>query len=204
MKKAELLPDLILYTQTPEDKELRANTYLLLGDKPILIDAGFSVKEPVAEVVLTHCHGDHAIFCNEYKKRGAKIMISEADAPHLAACDEVMQPGWAKDIFGPANPVRADVVLNQGDRIKNSNWDLEVISVPGHTPGGIALFDRKKGILFSGDTLFADGKFGSWNHPGGDQLELTKSVLKLKNIKYKMLCSGHSEIKWSKKWNMTS
>jgi len=195
MKRVEIMQDLILYTQTEAEKKLRANTYLLLGDKPILVDAGFLIKEDVDEVVLTHCHGDHVKYCPDYKKRGAKIMISEHDAVHLEAYDEVMQPEWAREVFGEVKPCIPDVKLVEGDHIKNSNWNLKVVHVPGHTPGSIALFDENRKIIFTGDTMYGSETFGSWDHPGGNKMDLTKSILKLKKLNFNMLCSGHGSTK---------
>ena len=40
-----------------------------------------------------------------------------------------------------------------GDRIDLGKVEVEVIGLPGHTPGSICLFIRKDGILFSGDSI---------------------------------------------------
>ena len=63
-------------------------------------------------------------------------------------------------MFGKSmDKVKVDRLLQEGDKIH----DFEVLHTPGHTPGGICLYNGE--TLISGDTVFADGGFGrvrSW------------------------------------------
>ena len=68
------------------------------------------------------------------------------------------------------------VTVVEGDVIKVGTLRFEVIETPGHTAGGICLFEREDGVLFTGDTLFA-GAIGRTDHPGGDYEMLMKSIL---------------------------
>ena len=68
------------------------------------------------------------------------------------------------------------VTVVEGDVIKVGTLRFEVIETPGHTAGGICLFEREDGVLFTGDTLFA-GAIGRTDHPGGDYDQLMKSIL---------------------------
>ncbi|RKY24362.1 MAG: MBL fold metallo-hydrolase, partial [Planctomycetota bacterium] len=49
------------------------------------------------------------------------------------------------------------------------------LHTPGHTPGGICLYARDEGIVFVGDTLFADS-VGRTDFPGGNMSQLLKSI----------------------------
>lgn len=51
-----------------------------------------------------------------------------------------------------------DVTFSGGERIHLAeNWWLEVLSVPGHSNGHLALYDRNFGALFSGDAVQGRG-----------------------------------------------
>jgi glyoxylase-like metal-dependent hydrolase (beta-lactamase superfamily II) len=45
-------------------------------------------------------------------------------------------------------------ILLDGDIVDLGDRRFEVIHTPGHSPGGIALFERATGILFSGDIVY--------------------------------------------------
>jgi glyoxylase-like metal-dependent hydrolase (beta-lactamase superfamily II) len=68
-------------------------------------------------------------------------------------------------------------LLEDGENIELDQIQLEVIHVPGHTPGGIALLLKKPKdkILFTGDTLFCQG-IGRTDFPGADEELLIKSI----------------------------
>jgi hydroxyacylglutathione hydrolase len=76
--------------------------------------------------------------------------------------------------------------------VKWGEFELEVLHTPGHTLGSICLFEKKKGILFSGDTLFKDGH--GRTDLGGDEHMLWKSLAKLDKLGWKILCPGHGEL----------
>lgn len=195
MKKVKIMENLYIFAPDDE-KELRSNTYLLLGEPNILIDAGFMPKEDIRLVLLTHCHADHTLLAHKLKKQGAKIAVSGNEAKDLELNSEVRQPGWAKKKWGETPSCKPDIILKQGDMIGNGNFVLEVIDCPGHTPGSIAFFDRKHQIIFSGDTWYGKDSIGSWDHPGGSLEQLRNSVERLKNLNAKLLCSGHGAAKW--------
>lgn len=43
--------------------------------------------------------------------------------------------------------------LWEGEHLRCGGFDLEVVLIPGHTPGSIALLDEKKRLLISGDSV---------------------------------------------------
>lgn len=55
------------------------------------------------------------------------------------------------------------------------NGTLEVLHVPGHSPGSIALYDRDGGFVITGDALF-QGSVGRTDLPGGNGNTLIKSI----------------------------
>lgn len=138
------------------------NTYLLIcrstGDAT-LIDAandnerildmlGVGPNRPrLRSIVTTHRHGDHwQALPSVAGVTGANLYAGAADADEL--------------------PVPTDVPLDQGGAVPLGDSQLEAISLPGHTPGSIALLYRDptgSAHLFTGDSLFpgGPGKTGS-------------------------------------------
>ncbi|TIS11519.1 MAG: MBL fold metallo-hydrolase, partial [Mesorhizobium sp.] len=60
----------------------------------------------------------------------------------------------------------------QGDVVDLGDRAFEVIHTPGHSPGGIALYERKTRILLSGDIVY-DGPLidGVYHSDIGDYVE---------------------------------
>ena len=65
--------------------------------------------------------------------------------------------------------------LHDGDIVKIGSCRLEVLSTPGHSPGGISFYSREDGLLFSGDTIFNSsvGRTDLW---GGSMPSLISSI----------------------------
>ena len=68
---------------------------------------------------------------------------------------------------------RADVLVEDGDRLEIGSCAVRVLHTPGHSPGGICLL--AEGHLFSGDTLFV-GSVGRTDLPGASWEELGDSL----------------------------
>jgi glyoxylase-like metal-dependent hydrolase (beta-lactamase superfamily II) len=80
-----------------------------------------------------------------------------------------------------------DIELEEGDKIA----DFEVIHTPGHTKGGICLWDGES--LISGDTIFAGGGVGRMDI-GGDYNDMKNSVRRLTELDVKNIYPGHGPI----------
>jgi len=65
--------------------------------------------------------------------------------------------------------------LQDKETIEFAGISLTVIHTPGHTPGGICLYCQDEGVVFAGDTLFAES-IGRTDFPGGSMSQLAESV----------------------------
>ena len=143
-----------------------SNVYLVDGE--LLIDAGSGEffhetveemehmrlhPENIKKIVNTHSHFDHTGADKLFRDRfGSEIWIHEADAKSLERGETL-----AEKFGSRGRSVTPSRKLKEGDIISTRNFDFEVIHTPGHTPGSICLYERKRKILFSGDLLFAGG-----------------------------------------------
>src|SRR5208283_968194 len=102
-------------------------------------------------IINTHGHTDHTIEDDKLRRAtGAKLAIHELDAYRLAAEDESTAYLGIEKM-----PIEPDLQLVTGQEIKvGKNTTLVVLHTPGHTEGSICLYDKTRGLLFSGDTLF--------------------------------------------------
>src|SRR3989338_9044911 len=137
-------------------------------------------------VVNTHCHFDHCggdgYFFN------AQIAMHELDSPVLEAGDT--QKSVADAFDATLKPKKVARRLKDGDIIQAGPLTLEVLHTPGHTPGSICLYEKKQKILFSGDTLFADG-VGRIDLPGGNEEQLADSIERILSLDVQKLLPGH-------------
>jgi len=176
-----------------------SNCYLISGKITILIDTGTEtnyhritsfVKKRLDLIINTHCHYDH-IGANDLlkEKYSAKIAAHELDAPYISKADP--QHTCSSLFIKPLRKIKIDFLLKDLEKIKDT--DLEVIHTPGHTEGSICLYDRKKKILFSGDTIFAGGGIGRTDLPGGDHETLVSSIGKISRLEIDIILPGHNE-----------
>ena len=167
--------------------ELQTNSYLILAKKPTMIDTGTyadiilntlkkHIKPKELEyIVLTHFHYDHTTVTPIIKKEtSAKVLIHESDAKFLS--------------FKPDKTLKDNQILNLGD-VK-----LKVIHTPGHTPGGICLYEPESKSLFSGDTAFPYGSIGRTDFLEGNLKQMIESLERLSKLNVKTLYPGHGEI----------
>lgn len=168
---------------------LGANCCLLVdeaGKDALLIDpsappdhvlSGFSQPPTVSHILLTHCHFDHIGYLRQWQVlTGAPVCIgaNEADAltdPHLNLTEQFRAAP-------PGGYPAADIRLSDGDEIGPPSLCLTVLHTPGHTAGSVCYY-HPDGLLFSGDTVFAEGSVGRTDFPTGNAGALQRSVARL-------------------------
>ena len=163
------------------------NTYLV-GDeagKIAIIDPGTKNKEIIniindfelepEKIINTHTHFDH-IGGNEFLKKeyNLKIAIHKSEKGFLNNSAKNLSDLLGNEIISP----EADLFLEDGDMIELGTNQFKVIHTPGHSPGGIALYNKDNKILFSGDTIFKTG-VGRFDFSSSDKEKLIKSIKKL-------------------------
>ncbi len=171
---------------------ISSNVYLLEGGRRLLIDAGMEPfeMEDIDVLVLTHCHFDHSAMAKDIQeKTGCEIWMSEEEVNFF---DENREEASAAKYFDfPADlDFSVDRRLETGDEIDLGDAKLRAILTPGHTPGGLCLYEPESKVLFSGDTIFSQG-FGRYDLLGGDIGKLRASIKRLSELDIAELYPGH-------------
>lgn len=80
-------------------------------------------------------------------------------------------------------------LLNEGDTVDLGNHLYEVWHLPGHSPGGIGLFERATGILFAADAIY-DGPL-IYSGPGMSVTAYRETFAKLRTLPVTRVHGGH-------------
>lgn len=124
-------------------------------------------------IVNTHLHLDHCFGANYVKGRyGVPVNAHVADGPLGATVDQQAARFGMKI---PSGSVTIDAPLKAGDTITVGSETLEVLHVPGHTPGGLAFYSPSGKFVIVGDSLFR-GSIGRTDLPGGNHATLINAV----------------------------
>ena len=131
---------------------------------------------------MTHGHADHIAGVGPLREMfpEIKVCIHKADAGMLSdSASNLSMLSGVSIVTGDA-----EVVIEGEGPIEYAGIKLQVIHTPGHTPGGICLYNEEEKILFSGDTLFC-GSIGRTDFGGYDEQKCFEQLIN--NIKTKLV-----------------
>ena len=167
---------------------IEVNTYIIADadNKCAIIDCGcytgqefkqftdFLEKKNLEPVLLlnTHCHLDH-IFGNGRFLEKYKMGYLSHSGDEMNRKNSVKQAMFfGLKMEAPPEPAG---LLEDGQIITFGPAKIKTLHVPGHSPGSIAFYIEKEGIVFTGDALFA-GSIGRTDLPGGNFETLINSI----------------------------
>jgi glyoxylase-like metal-dependent hydrolase (beta-lactamase superfamily II) len=159
------------------------NTWIVGTDPSVVIDPGpddpghilavADEAEPVAAVLLTHHHPDHA--------PGARRLADVTGASVLAYAPEEHETRLAPDEVVEAGDVR-----------------LRAIHTPGHTPDHLCFLAEPDGRLFTGDTVLGRGT-SMIDPPEGDMAAYVRSLESLRDLEPSVIYPGHGPVVFTPK-----
>ena len=143
--------------------------FLLAGkEKALLIDSGMQVHnaKEIAEGLVS---------------LPIELLNTHGDMDHVGSNDEFasfyMNPAEASNYYNTNKKSGTIIPVTDGDVIDLGGRELEIITLPGHTPGSIAVLDKKNRVLISGDPI-QDGDIFMF----GVQREMHAYLLSLKKL----------------------
>jgi len=156
-----------------------------LIDTGMAVDADTVISELEAEdikigqikrIIITHSHMDHTGGLKTLSElSGAQVYVHQADF------DEIKD----KVSAGKLNALKDKDIIDMLGK-------TEVIHIPGHTKGTIALYQENDRILFSGDCLFNNSNLSlppeNYNY---DTAHFKRNVTKLLGYDVHIICPGH-------------
>ena len=188
-------------------REYDSNVYVIGGQTPTIIDTGTGFYSrmiietiqkiiklhQIRQILLTHEHYDHVGGVQDI------VRATKGTAQIFAHKDVVSKLKDGKSTFaemiGRVMPkIDVDVPLVDGQQLTLGDQTFKVLVTPGHSIGSLCFYSKKCEVLFSGDTIFANGGFGRYDFPGGDFNLLLQSIERLVKLKVKNLYPGHGPI----------
>ncbi|TNC65045.1 MBL fold metallo-hydrolase [Rubellimicrobium roseum] len=189
----------------------RCNMWHIRGrDRDLLVDSGMGVV-PLREwvplvtekpllAVASHTHFDHMGAHHEFENRAvhaheAKILAEPTRVATLAdpyVTDEIfdrLPPEPYSSALYQVKAAPATQLLDHGDTLDLGDRRLEVIHTPGHSPGGIALWEAATGTLFSGDIVYDGPLIEDTYH--ADATDYVASMRRLLDLPVRVVHGGH-------------
>jgi glyoxylase-like metal-dependent hydrolase (beta-lactamase superfamily II) len=179
-----------------------------------LSDIGGFFQRPLI-AVATHAHFDHVGGLHEFDHRLAhRLEAAELAAPATAS---LFPRGLGEDFHGPlleagyvldaplldavpelgfdpsayaVRPAPATGYLDDGDVVDLGDRCFQVLHLPGHSPGGIGLWEAATGILFSGDAVYDGTLFDFLSD--SNVADYIRTMRRLRNLPVRVVHGGHN------------
>lgn len=150
--------------------------------KEAIKESGLEMTD-IKKIINTHCHYDHMGADKQLQDEyGYEIYMHPLDKKMVDQKDAQATVAISFNTTVPDLDIKE---LNEDEEVHG----YKVVHTPGHTKGGICLFNGKN--LISGDTLFSGGNFGRTDLPTGSMQEMKESIHKISELDPVQLFPGH-------------
>ncbi|MHA2426038.1 MAG: MBL fold metallo-hydrolase [Candidatus Thorarchaeota archaeon] len=152
-------------------------------------------------LIITHKDTDHHFGMNEIKKHGATVIAHKHSSEVMYEARDLSKHPIAKrirkkfkdvDALGDSVVSEADQVISE-DAILDLGEEIRILSVPGHTPGDIAVYHPRSKILFAGDAILE----GMDPYIRPDSININtwiNNLERMKDLEIEWICPGHGRL----------
>ncbi|SDX13485.1 MBL fold metallo-hydrolase [Tepidimicrobium xylanilyticum] len=166
-------------------------------------------------LLITHLHSDHSGLAASLNQKGVKVYAGEIDGNMINEMtkeeywkrfddykilfdlerDNISiddHPGYK---YCPKKPIDF-IPLEEGQILTIGNYKLEVVDIPGHTPGHIGLYEREHRLFFGGDHVLnrITPNISFWGFNGDILSIYFESLKKVYDYSIDFLFSSHRSI----------
>lgn len=206
------------YIITAADKTLIIDTGF---NNPQCIESFFSginaldIDLNKTDILVTHLHSDHCGMIAELQRKGANIMFGEVEADAIInthskehwesfkwrakifdlekfSVDVTDHPGYK---YRP-EPIEKYQLLKDGEILKYGKYSFQVMLVPGHTKGHIALYEPEYKLFFCGDLILdkITPTITFWDFEQDILQVYLDTLSKVSDLQINLLLTGHRAI----------
>jgi glyoxylase-like metal-dependent hydrolase (beta-lactamase superfamily II) len=154
---------------------------------------------------MTHTHFDHIGCLAEILEQmpWLELWVHNIEAEFLEQGDDrtVYGMDMFKSMCQAQYRLQEGAFLFQVDKKLDGNEKLEiggmtwnVMHIPGHSAGSIALYEKTNKILIPGDVVYADHAIGRFDLHGANPADHRDSLNKLAELDVDVLLPGHNRI----------
>ena len=205
----EMIPDAHVYVLgLPSSQDLSIVDAGLMGKGSYKIQTiqklGIKLSD-IKRVIMTHTHLDHIGCLKEIREQipHAELWIHEEEAHPIERGDErgvygmEMFRSMCQSQYGLKSgdfKFKVDRKLKEGEKLDIGGLSWEVLHIPGHSAGSVALYERSRKVLIPGDVVYADYAIGRFDLHGADGSVLKNSLLRLAELEVEVLLPGHNRV----------
>ena len=196
---------------------VRCNIWHIRGrDRDLLIDSGFGIVPLRRHIpflsarallaVGSHTHCDHIGAHHEFEHRAIHVdeaeILAHPTKPTTVVEDwyvnddmfENARPEWFDPASYEVRPAPATQLMKHGDVIDLGDKAFEVVHLPGHSPGCVALWEAASGTFFTGDVVHnGDHGIGQLQLYHSNQTDYVHSVESILDWPVNVVHAGHFE-----------
>lgn len=191
---------------------LHCNIWHVRGrDFDLVIDTGMGLSplkdwvrqasDRPLKAICTHCHFDHLgglhefacrlghrAECHVFASPAPEAVVWSGDWPKIEIVSPIRHPGFEPETWR-ITPAPLTGHLDEGDVLDLGDAAYQVLHLPGHSPGSIALWDPKARVVFSGDAIYDGDLLDDLYHSDPQTYRLT--LERLRGLDAEVIHGGH-------------